>query len=130
MFYQFNSFTGRLVGSNHMIPHFPVGTKPLPKNDPPKIMFETPYVKLAQETPIRRASQKKFVPGTQDIYSEVPEALKKKMELFQRADGVPIHLKGGPFDRILFGTTMALCGVGILLTLNFLYGMSYPKKKN
>jgi hypothetical protein len=46
-------------------------------------MFETPYVKIAQETQVRPASTRKMVPGTTEFYSDVPEALRKKMEMFQ-----------------------------------------------
>jgi hypothetical protein len=48
--------------------------------------------------------------------------------VFQRIDDLPVHLKGGPIDKVLFGVTMALCGIGIAYSLQTLYVMSFPKK--
>jgi hypothetical protein len=48
--------------------------------------------------------------------------------VFQRIDDLPIHIKGGPIDKVLFGVTMALCVVGIAYSLQTLYVMSVPKK--
>jgi hypothetical protein len=48
--------------------------------------------------------------------------------MFQRNDGLPVHFKGGPVDKVLFGITMALCVVGTALSLQTLYVLSYPKK--
>lgn len=48
--------------------------------------------------------------------------------VFQKNDGVPIHLKGGPVDKVLYGITLALCAVGTVLSLQTLFVMAYPKK--
>ena len=51
--------------------------------------------------------------------------------LFQVNDGVPIYLKGGAMDKILYQTTLVLCWVGVFGTIKFLYDLSYTKlKKN
>lgn len=48
--------------------------------------------------------------------------------VFQKNDGVPVHLKGGPVDKFLFGITVALCAIGTVASLHTLYVLSYPKK--
>jgi len=58
-------------------------------------------------------------------YIKIRERYKK----FQIDDGVPIHLKGGPFDRVMYYTTFVLCGFGILGCLEYYYRASFPKKE-
>jgi hypothetical protein len=48
--------------------------------------------------------------------------------VFQKKDGVPVYLKGGPVDKVLFGITLALCVYGTAASLQMLYVLSYPKK--
>ncbi|KAK4303947.1 hypothetical protein Pmani_024073 [Petrolisthes manimaculis] len=60
--------------------------------------------------------------------SSVPEALLQKMKIFQKQNNVPIHLKGGPVDKVLFGSTLILCAVGVAGCFRFFYEMSFPKK--
>jgi hypothetical protein len=48
--------------------------------------------------------------------------------VFQKKDGVPVYLKGGPLDKVLFGITVALCVIGTAASIQTLYVMSYPKK--
>lgn len=47
---------------------------------------------------------------------------------WQKQDNIPIHLKGGPVDKVLFGSTLVLCAVGLAGCLQFFYRMSFPKK--
>merc|ERR1711962_473418 len=67
------------------------------------------------------ASNYRPLPGN---YGEVV----KKMKHFQVENNIPIHLKGGPGDRMLFGATLAICGIGLLGCFKFYYDMSFPKK--
>ncbi|KAK4300402.1 hypothetical protein Pmani_027389 [Petrolisthes manimaculis] len=53
--------------------------------------------------------------------SSVPEALLQKMKIFQKQNNVPIHLKGGPVDKVLFGSTLILCAVGVAGCFRFFY---------
>lgn len=119
MYYQLNNFTGRLIGSRHIQPYFPVSVNRLNKNDPPKIVFQDASVKPVSQTSPRYSST-----STSTLYS----ALKKKQELFQKKDGVPLYLKGGPVDKVLFGITVALCVLGTALSIQTFYVLSYPKK--
>ncbi|XP_055682835.1 cytochrome c oxidase subunit 7A1, mitochondrial-like [Lutzomyia longipalpis] len=58
----------------------------------------------------------------------LPENLVRNYKKFQEPNGLPIFLKGGPFDRVLFGSTVFLCGVGVLFFANFVYTMGFKKK--
>uniref|UniRef100_A0A3Q1H5D6 Cytochrome c oxidase subunit 7A2-like, mitochondrial n=1 Tax=Anabas testudineus TaxID=64144 RepID=A0A3Q1H5D6_ANATE len=48
--------------------------------------------------------------------------------LFQTPDGLPVHLKGGVPDRLLYRTTMALTIGGALYCLVALYIAAQPRK--
>ncbi|CAL4122161.1 unnamed protein product [Meganyctiphanes norvegica] len=64
-------------------------------------------------------------------YRPLPEnygEVVQKMRHFQVENKLPIHLKGGPRDMMLFGTTVAICGLGLLGCFKFYYDMSFPKK--
>ncbi|KAG8232945.1 hypothetical protein J437_LFUL013373 [Ladona fulva] len=121
MFYQYNNFTGRLTGTQSFQPYFPVNMKPV-KGDTPEIVFADSHVTMAKESPPPRrgASGRPVV--------SIPEHLRQKQALFQRPDGVLIHLKGGPLDKGLFGLTIALCGVGLAMCGKLFYDLSVPKK--
>ncbi|XP_059181385.1 cytochrome c oxidase subunit 7A-related protein, mitochondrial isoform X2 [Centropristis striata] len=49
--------------------------------------------------------------------------------LFQTSDGIPIHLKRGLSDRLLYRTTMALTLGGAVYCLVALYIAANPPKK-
>lgn len=57
--------------------------------------------------------------------NKVPEFQK----LFQTSDGVPIHLKRGVPDKLLYRTTMALTVGGALYCLVALYIAAQPRNK-
>ncbi|XP_059617081.1 cytochrome c oxidase subunit 7A1, mitochondrial-like [Phlebotomus argentipes] len=59
----------------------------------------------------------------------LPENLVRNYKKFQEPNGVPVFLKGGPLDKVLFGTTVFLCGVGILCFANMVYTMGFKKKQ-
>lgn len=48
---------------------------------------------------------------------------------FQRSDGVPVHLKGGLIDKLLYRTTMGLTIGGALYCLVVLYSAAQPSNK-
>ncbi|XP_063231278.1 cytochrome c oxidase subunit 7A, mitochondrial [Bacillus rossius redtenbacheri] len=54
--------------------------------------------------------------------------LKKKQEHFQLDSDVPVYLKGGLFDRLLYHATLGLGAVGLALGARFFYQAAYPKK--
>ncbi|NWY39532.1 COX7R oxidase, partial [Sylvia atricapilla] len=57
--------------------------------------------------------------------NKVPDLQK----VFQRSDGLPVHLKRGYPDRMLYRTTMALTIGGTFYCLVALYIASQPKTK-
>ncbi|XP_020805960.1 cytochrome c oxidase subunit 7A1, mitochondrial [Drosophila serrata] len=50
-------------------------------------------------------------------------------EGFPGSNELPVFLKGGPADKILFGITAGLCGVGIISFVHLVYTMGFAKKK-
>ncbi|KAJ8341787.1 hypothetical protein SKAU_G00340780 [Synaphobranchus kaupii] len=60
------------------------------------------------------------------VENKVPE----KQRMFQEDNGMPIHLKGGATDAILYRFTMALTIVGTGFVLYQLIGAAVPKKNN
>ncbi|KXJ82761.1 cytochrome c oxidase subunit 7A1, mitochondrial [Aedes albopictus] len=63
------------------------------------------------------------------ISDKLPDSLRKSMQLFQAKNELPVFLKGGPADKVLYLTTVALCGVGILGIVRVIYTMGFAKKK-
>ncbi|XP_065079008.1 cytochrome c oxidase subunit 7A1, mitochondrial [Ochlerotatus camptorhynchus] len=63
------------------------------------------------------------------ISDRLPSSLRNKMQTFQAKNELPVFLKGGPADKVLFMTTVALCGVGLLGIVRFVYSMGFAKKK-
>uniref|UniRef100_A0A336K248 CSON011198 protein n=1 Tax=Culicoides sonorensis TaxID=179676 RepID=A0A336K248_CULSO len=62
------------------------------------------------------------------ISKNLPEGLRKKMEIFQAKNNLPVFLKGGPVDRVLFGTTVACCALGLLGVGKLVYELGFKKK--
>ncbi|XP_036405578.1 cytochrome c oxidase subunit 7A2, mitochondrial-like [Megalops cyprinoides] len=59
------------------------------------------------------------------VENKVPE----KQKLFQEDNGMPVHLKGGVSDALLYRLTMALTVLGTGYVLYELYSAAVPKKK-
>lgn len=49
---------------------------------------------------------------------------------FQVDDGCPVHLKKGLSDKILYGTTLLLCAVGMVMNFKGYYELINPKPKD
>ncbi|XP_075393101.1 cytochrome c oxidase subunit 7A1, mitochondrial [Tenrec ecaudatus] len=52
-----------------------------------------------------------------------------KQKLFQADNDLPVHLKGGGTDQILYRLTMALCLGGTCYSLYCLAWAAFPQKK-
>ncbi|KYO43685.1 cytochrome c oxidase subunit 7A-related protein, mitochondrial [Alligator mississippiensis] len=115
MYYKFSSFTQNLIGAAAAAAYNPQGLKPLVSTELPTPIFETP-TKVASESPAAVSYLGK---------NKVPELQK----LFQKADGVPVHLKQGVPDQLLYRTTMALTIGGSIYCLIALYMASQPKNQ-
>lgn len=81
------------------------------------------------ETPVTYTSGTVFPKSQVGPSSPVPSFLLQKMKHFQAPSTLPIHLKGGPVDKVLFGTTVVLCAVGLAGCFEFFFGMAFPPKK-
>uniref|UniRef100_A0A8C9GEA0 Cytochrome c oxidase subunit 7A2, mitochondrial n=1 Tax=Piliocolobus tephrosceles TaxID=591936 RepID=A0A8C9GEA0_9PRIM len=57
---------------------------------------------------------------------KVPE----KQKLFQEDNGIPVHLKGGVTDTLLYRVTMVLRVGGMANAINLLAMTSFPKKQH
>ncbi|XP_076855825.1 cytochrome c oxidase subunit 7A2-like, mitochondrial [Brachyhypopomus gauderio] len=115
MHYRLNGFTQRLTGSPLSSAYNPQGLRPGIPSEAPTMIFATP-AKLVSE------------PGASLEYmgaNKVPDF----QRIFQSSDGIPVHLKRGVPDRLLYRTTMALTIGGALYCLVALYIAAQPKNK-
>ncbi|XP_042252227.1 cytochrome c oxidase subunit 7A-related protein, mitochondrial [Thunnus albacares] len=115
MYYKFSGFTQKLTGSSSTTAYSPQGLRPSVPVETPAMVFATP-TKVVSEA------------GATVEYmgaNKVPEFQK----LFQTSDGVPIHLKRGVPDKLLYRTTMALTVGGALYCLVALYIAAQPRNK-
>ncbi|XP_076011019.1 cytochrome c oxidase subunit 7A2, mitochondrial-like isoform X2 [Genypterus blacodes] len=60
----------------------------------------------------------------------VENKVAQKQKLFQDDNGLPVHLKGGVADALLYRTTMVLTVVGAGYVVYELVTAAFPKKKN
>ncbi|XP_062346350.1 cytochrome c oxidase subunit 7A-related protein, mitochondrial isoform X1 [Cinclus cinclus] len=114
MYYKFSGFAQRLVGATAAAAYTPQGLKPIAPTESPDPIFGT-----SKPAPGLPASDP-FL-GT----NKVPDLQK----IFQRSDGLPVHLKRGYPDRMLYRTTMALTIGGTIYCLVALYIASQPKNQ-
>ncbi|XP_020022859.1 cytochrome c oxidase subunit 7A2, mitochondrial [Castor canadensis] len=56
--------------------------------------------------------------------------VREKQKLFQEDNGIPVHLKGGVTDALLYRATMVLTVGGTAYALYQLAMASFPKKQN
>ncbi|XP_017260194.1 cytochrome c oxidase subunit 7A2, mitochondrial [Kryptolebias marmoratus] len=75
---------------------------------------------------VRQAARRSFSGSARrQLENKVPE----KQKLFQEDNGLPIHLKGGGTDALLYRGTMALTVLGVGYSLYELLKASFPQKK-
>ncbi|XP_009068472.1 PREDICTED: cytochrome c oxidase subunit 7A2, mitochondrial, partial [Acanthisitta chloris] len=76
---------------------------------------------------LRQISQRTISTASRmHIENRVPE----KQKLFQEDNGLPVHLKGGAMDSLLYRTTMCLTVFGTAYAIYHLLVSSMPKKQN
>ncbi|XP_053612576.1 uncharacterized protein LOC128676471 [Plodia interpunctella] len=128
MYHQFSRATGRLVAATNLqTPLFPVAPIALQRVDPPKIQYNTAQLSTVTEA-CPAPGARKLIPGTNTPYSPVPESIRKQQQQFQKEDDVPVFLKGGPVDGILYRLTLALCVVGLVGIGHTVYDHAFPKQ--
>ncbi|XP_032358576.1 cytochrome c oxidase subunit 7A2-like, mitochondrial [Etheostoma spectabile] len=115
MYYKFSGFTQKLTGSAPTAAYSPQGLRPSVPAESPAMIFATP-TKVVSEA----GSMVEYMGA-----NKVPDL----QRLFQTSDGIPIHLKRGVPDRLLYRTTMALTVGGALYCLVALYIAAQPSNK-
>ncbi|XP_053301099.1 cytochrome c oxidase subunit 7A2, mitochondrial [Pleuronectes platessa] len=60
---------------------------------------------------------------------EMKNSVPEKQKIFQEDNGLPIHLKGGTSDALLYRATMTLTVLGTGLVLYELWKAAVPQKK-
>ncbi|XP_071998212.1 cytochrome c oxidase subunit 7A2, mitochondrial [Engystomops pustulosus] len=76
---------------------------------------------------LRQVSQRTISSSSRrSLQNKVPE----KQKLFQEDNGVPVHLKAGTGDLLLYRLTMALTVFGTGYALFEIVKASFPKKQN
>uniref|UniRef100_A0A3Q0R0B9 Cytochrome c oxidase subunit 7A2, mitochondrial n=1 Tax=Amphilophus citrinellus TaxID=61819 RepID=A0A3Q0R0B9_AMPCI len=63
------------------------------------------------------------------VRRQVENKVPQKQKVFQEDNGVPVHLKGGTADVLLYRATMALTVVGVGYVLFELVKAAFPQKK-
>ncbi|XP_026198002.1 cytochrome c oxidase subunit 7A2, mitochondrial [Anabas testudineus] len=61
---------------------------------------------------------------------QVGNKVPQKQKLFQEDNGIPVHLKGGSSDALLYRATMALTALGAGYVVYELVKASFPQKKD
>ncbi|XP_077407907.1 cytochrome c oxidase subunit 7A2-like, mitochondrial [Vanacampus margaritifer] len=115
MYYKFSGITQKLAGSSSSTAYVPQGLKPVVPAESPPMTFAVP-TKVVSDTP----SKVEYA-----VANKVPHFQK----IFQKNDGVPVYLKRGLPDRLLYRTTMALTIGGGLYCLVALYMAAQPRKR-
>ncbi|VVC89949.1 unnamed protein product [Leptidea sinapis] len=128
MYHQLCRISGRLVSATNLqTPLFPVAPIALQRVDPPAITYNTAH--LSTVTEACPATPRKLVPGTNQPYAPLSPKIREKQQRFQKEDGVPVFLKGGAFDVILYRFTMFLCVAGLVGVGHTVYIHAIPQNK-
>ncbi|XP_037341893.2 cytochrome c oxidase subunit 7A2, mitochondrial-like isoform X1 [Pungitius pungitius] len=65
---------------------------------------------------------------TSSANRQMENSVKEKQKLFQEQNGLPVHLKGGTGDALLYRATMALTVFGASYVVFELFSAAMPKK--
>ncbi|KAM4663993.1 cytochrome c oxidase subunit 7A2-like, mitochondrial [Discoglossus pictus] len=117
MYYQFNGFTQRLTGSTALSAYYPQGLRAATPVESAPLVFASPTKPALEHgaAPVIEFMGKNKVPALQ--------------KLFQKPDGIPVHLKGGHTDRLLYRITMALTIGGAIYSMVALFLAAQPQQK-
>ncbi|KAJ8356089.1 hypothetical protein SKAU_G00188830 [Synaphobranchus kaupii] len=73
---------------------------------------------------LRHVSRRMISSSARRMENKVPE----KQKLFQEDNGMPVHLKGGTKDALMYRATMALTVMGAGFVVYELFSAAVPKK--
>ncbi|KAI9546871.1 Cytochrome c oxidase subunit 7A- protein, mitochondrial [Dissostichus eleginoides] len=136
MYYKFSGFTQKLTGSAPTAAYSPQGLRPGVPAEAPPMIFASPTKLVSEARTVAEYIGPNRVPDLQKLF-QVNKNRKLKesrrevdgFHLTLISDGVPIHLKRGVPDRLLYRTTMALTIGGTLYCLVALYFAAQPNNK-
>ncbi|XP_077595868.1 cytochrome c oxidase subunit 7A2-like, mitochondrial [Stigmatopora nigra] len=114
MYYKFSGITQKLAGSSPSTAYAPQGLRAITPAESSPLIFASPTKVVSEAKPGMEYVGANKVPDLQ--------------RMFQTSDGIPIHLKRGYPDRLLYRTTMALTVGGALYCLVALYMAAQPRK--
>ncbi|GAA6109497.1 cytochrome c oxidase subunit 7A2, mitochondrial [Tachysurus ichikawai] len=77
---------------------------------------------------IRTLRQVAARPFANSACRQVENKVAAKQKMFQEDNGLPVHLKGGTKDSLLFSATMALTVFGTGYVIYELFRAAMPKK--
>ncbi|XP_029383780.1 cytochrome c oxidase subunit 7A2-like, mitochondrial [Echeneis naucrates] len=115
MYYKFSGFTQKLTGSAPMAAYCPQGLRPGVPAESPTMIFGTPTKVVSEASPT--------------VEYMGANRVQEFQRIFQASDSVPVHLKRGVPDRLLYRTTMALTVGGALYCMVALYMAAQPRNK-
>ncbi|CAJ1077707.1 hypothetical protein FQN60_015491 [Xyrichtys novacula] len=64
------------------------------------------------------------------VRRQVDNKVPQKQKVFQEDNGIPVHLKGGTVDALLYRTTMMLTVLGTGYVVYELVTAAFPQKKD
>ncbi|XP_062503512.1 cytochrome c oxidase subunit 7A-related protein, mitochondrial-like [Corticium candelabrum] len=118
MFYRFSQFSGRLSQANAETAYYPQGFGKVPEVKPSSLPSSTKVV------PSGGGSSGGF--GIVNRVNRVPLF----QNLFQRGDAaMPVHLRGGRRDVVIYQSLMVLSVVGTVFTFQQLFMAALGKMK-
>lgn len=117
MYYKLSGFTQKLAGAWAAQAYSPQGLRPVLQREAPPVIFASP-TKFPSQAAVDESA-------AMAARNRVPEL----QRFFQRPDGVPVHLKRGLPDQMLYRTTLALTVGGTVYCLVALYMASQPRNK-
>ncbi|XP_047467031.1 cytochrome c oxidase subunit 7A2, mitochondrial-like [Mugil cephalus] len=74
---------------------------------------------------LRQLSGRTITPSAR---RQISNTVKEQQKLFQEDNGMPVHLKGGSKDAVLYRATMTLTVFGIGFVVYELLSAAMPKK--
>ncbi|XP_038066293.1 cytochrome c oxidase subunit 7A1, mitochondrial-like [Patiria miniata] len=120
MAYKFNSMSGRVGAAPPQMAYAPAGLKPEAPAEPSQIVWD--------QKPKAVARHKSPMGGDGILGNLIRNRVYESQKMFQRPDGLPVHLKKGFTDRVSYSVIMALTVFGTAWTCYSLYNLAKPKK--
>lgn len=114
MRFRFNPKTGRL-GSVFGVSTPATMAPPRSPPEAPTILFPTGTTFC------------KVVTGGGRPFAPVPQELEAKFKHFQLPNNLPVHVRGGTVDNVLYAVTAIVCAVGLAECFRVYYVLSYPQ---